>query len=167
MEYLWKAVVLYSAVWPKLESSWFCVTESGLFGFHCTNILYSIYYDLTSTWVTLSQVSVHLKGNKELKNNPQCRNCANAFNGTKHVKFILFDPHVTLMQFCWPQYIFNALWSVLGENQADSIFFKSYQLLSLMLFLFILFALSDYAWKFLNVGGFFFFFTTAFDSHIV
>jgi len=109
---------------------WFCKTESGLFSFHCTNMLYSVYYDLMSIWVTLSQVSVRLKGNKELKNNPATSeargNCANTFNGTEYVKYILFDPSVTLMQFRWPQYIFRAFRWVLGENQAHSLVFKNY-----------------------------------------
>lgn len=130
-----KSSGIVSAVWSRHESFWFCMTESGLFCFHCTNMLYSIYYDLMSTWVTLSQVSVHLKGRKELRNNPAtgeaCGNCANTFNGTKHVKYILFDRPLTLMQFHWPQYIFKALRSILGENQAHSIFFKSYPLLPL------------------------------------
>lgn len=46
-------------------------------------MLCSAHYDLMSTPVTLSQVSVHLKGSKELKSNPAASeargNCAKAF----------------------------------------------------------------------------------------
>lgn len=78
-------MVLYSADWSRHETFPFCLSASGLFSFHCTDMLCSIHCDLMSTRVTLSQVSVPLKGSKELKSNPAASeargNCAKAFKG--------------------------------------------------------------------------------------
>lgn len=143
-------MLLYSAVCSRHESFWFCMTESGLFSFHCTNMLYSIYNDLMSTWVTLSQVSVHLKGNKELKNNPATSgvhgNRANAFSRTKYVKCVGFDPPTTLMQFHWPQYCLQYCPSISARERIMPIahFSRITPFGRLISFLLICFLLTDF-----------------------